>query len=168
MNDTLSEVLKEAYTLAPKGVRYVETLTIEHPSLGADTIYLIKDTKDITCTLEDSSTHLFKKAGFRLNLPPTGDNGVQEMALQMDNTDRRITDFIKKAKEYQAPVKVTFRPYLSTDFTTPQMNPPLTLNLTDIVVTETEISGKCTFADIINKQFLTELYTRFRFPGLAN
>lgn len=168
MNDTLLEALKEAYALAPAGVVYLETLTIAHPAIPGETVYLVKDMQGHTFTLEDASEHDFEPAGFRVSLPPSGDNGLQELSIGIDNVDQRISDFLNKAKDYQVPVTLTYRPYLSTDLTTPQMDPPLVLNLTDIVVTDVEVTGRATFADIINKSFPSVMYTRKHFPGLAN
>jgi hypothetical protein len=63
-------------------------------------------------------------------------------------------------------VTITYRPYLSTDFERPAMVPPLSLFLTDIVITAVEVVGRATFADILNRSFLPDNYTRRKFPGL--
>ena len=110
----------------------------------------------------------FEAAAFRMSLPATGDNGLQELSIGIDNIDRRISDFLNIASTYPDPTAVIFRPYLSTDPDTVQMDPPLALYLTDISVTAVEVIGKATFADINNKAFPTERYSRARFPSLGN
>jgi hypothetical protein len=166
-NATISEALKEAFALAPKDVVYLETLEIKHPQI-ANPIYLVRDKVSHVLTLETGVAKTFEACAFRMNLPSSGDNGLQELNLAIDNIDRRVSDFVYIASTYDEPVTITFRPYLSNEPTVPQMDPPLELFLTDIVVTQAEVSGKATFADILNKQFPTERYTRARFPSLGN
>ena len=68
------------------------------------------------------------------------------------------------------PVKVQYRPYLLEDLTTPQSEKPLTLYLTDVVVTLFEVTGRASFTDFINRPFprRTETYNRDRFPSLGD
>lgn len=167
MNTALTAAIREAYAVAPSNVAILETLEISHPSIGG-TIYLVKNREDLTLTLEDDSEHLFEGVGFRMTLPASGDNGIQSLTLAIDNVDRRVSDFLNTAKDYQTPVTVKYRPYLSNDYTTPQIETPLVLYLTDISVTVMEITGKASFADLLNKKFPTELYTRARFPSIGN
>ena len=58
--------------------------------------------------------------------------------------------------------------YLSNDLTQPQLDPPLSLILQDVQITMLQVSGRATFADVINKKWPTEYYTRARFPSLGN
>lgn len=167
-NTALTDAIREAYATAPTDVVYLETLEISHPDVE-ETVYLVKDRQNHDLTLEGAGgVKTFEACPFRFSLPASGDNGVQELSLAVDNVDRRISDFLNTAKESLDPVTVTYRPYLASDPTTPQLNPPLVLYLTDVVITAVEVSGKATFADILNKKFPTEIYTRARFPSLAN
>ena len=90
------------------------------------------------------------------------------MTISIDNTDRRITDFVNTIKGQPGTTEVRYRPYLSNDLTTPQMDPPLLLFLKEISITAVQIQGRATFADIINKRYPSEWYTRERFPSLGN
>lgn len=163
-NAALSDALKEAYATAPSNILYLDTLAIAHPL--ADTLYLVKDRVDHFLKLETGEVVQFLPTGFRFVLPAAGDNGLQELSIAVDNVDRRPSDFINLVRESAEPVTVTYRPYLSTNPEGPEMNPPLVLFLTDIVVTSVEITGRATFADILNRSYLSENYTRRRFPGL--
>ncbi len=166
-NDSLNEALKEVYALAPNNRVPLETLQLSHPSL-TESIYMVQDRQSWDLTLEDGETiKTFEPVPFRFTPPAQGDNGLQEMSLAIDNIDRAVTDFIDQLGSVNAPVEVTYRPYLSDDPTTVQMNPPLILFLTDIQVNAFEVTGRAAFTNIVNFKFPTEYYDRQRFPGLS-
>lgn len=129
--------------------------------------FIVQDRKAWTLTLEDETEQEFEPVGFRFALPPVGENGLQELTIAIDNTDRRITEFLDAVKDTGIPVEITYRPYLSNDTTQPHWNPPLVLFLRNVSVNAYEITGQATFADIINKKFPIQLYTRVRFPSLG-
>jgi len=166
-NESLTDALKEAYALAPTEVVILHTIQISHPALSPN-LFLVQDLVPNDFTLEDLSVETFEPVGFRFELPKVGDPGLQELSLAIDNTDRRITDFINTIKGQTGETEVRYRPYLSTDLTTPQMSPPLLLFLKEISITAIEVQGRATFADIVNKRFPSEWYTRDRFPSLGN
>lgn len=166
-NTSLSDAIKEAYALAPREVVVLETLQISNSVLAED-IFLVKDLVGNNFTLEDDSVEFFEPAGFRLELPQITDIGIQELILAIDNTDRRITDFVNAVKGNNTQTEIRYRPYLASDLTTPQLETPLLLYLKDISISAIEVQGKATFADVINKKFPNEWYTRTRFPSLGN
>ncbi len=165
-SSALSDAIKEAYACAPSNVVVLETIQLTHASIAED-IFLVRNKEDLTLTLEDASTQLFEGAGFRLSLPQSGDSGLQELSIGVDNVDRRISDFFNEAKNFQTPVECIYRPYLSNDLTQPQMDPPLVLYLSDVQITVFEVTAKASFADLINKKFPSESYIRSRFPSLG-
>lgn len=167
MPDTsLSEAIKEAYALAPQGEMVLHTLELSHPDL-VDVIYLVLDRASHTLKIEGGASKLFEACPFRFGLPQKSDNGLQELSVALDNIDQRISDFLEAVKDSNTAVKMVYRPYLLSDPDTPQAV-PLELALTDISVDDIQATGKATFADLVNKSFLTELYGRDRFPGLGN
>ena len=166
-NSALKAAIKEAYASVPTDRYVIETLELFHPSL-VERIYLAKSREDLTLTLENSTVKVFTGCGFRLSLPATGDSGIQELAISFDNVDRRISTFIEQAKNFSAPVEVIYRPYLSTNLTTPQIDPPLRLFMRGIKVTIFEVSGRGSFADMRNKTWPNEKCTRLRFPSLGS
>jgi hypothetical protein len=159
--NNLSAAIAEAYATARSDVVYLDTLEISHPL--APTLYLVRDRVDQVLGIGGGVFKNFVATGFRFSLPAAGENGL---ALSVDNVDRRASDFVNLVKGSNEPVQVTYRPYLSTDLTTPQMNPPLVLFLTDVSISLVEVQGRATFADVLNRGYLTELYTRRRFPAL--
>ncbi len=167
MNDALKAAIKEAYVTAPSNDVVLETIAIEHSLLAAP-IYLVKNLEDLELTLETAETVTFIACGFKMALPPSDDAGLQNLSLTMDNVDLRISSFIRTVKGSKEPVRVTYRPYLSSDPSQPQTDPCLQLVLSDISLNLFEASGKATFADVINKKFPSDKYTRSRFPSLGN
>jgi hypothetical protein len=169
MNTSLQDALKEAFVLAPSSVVLLETLQVSHPVIPSGTIWLVKDRASWTFTLEDGlTTQLFQAAAFSISLPGAGDNGLQKISIAIDDIQLQVSGFLNQVKQYNTPVSITYRPYLSTDPTKCQMIPPLHLFLTSAVITPQGISCQATFMDIINKNFPSELYNTQRFPGLAN
>lgn len=161
----LTDALKEAYATAQSDVLYLDTIEIVHPDVDAP-IRLIADRVGRELVLEDDSLAFFQPCGFRFVLPAAGNNGVQELTIAIDNVDRRASDFVKQVSGSKEPVTVTYRPFLLDGEPTLAMNPPLILFLTDVVITATEVTGRATFADILNRDFLSVNYSRRNFPGL--
>lgn len=134
---------------------------------GLPPVYLVRDRQEQEFTLEDGVTVTFEPCAFRLVLPSTGGEGLQSIRVSIDNVDQRITQFLNSVKGLEAPVLLTYRPFLVSDRTKPQIDPPLKLTLTDVQVTATEVVGAARFADVVNSRFLTQRYTRERFRSLG-
>lgn len=159
--------MKEAYALAPTNVVYLYTLQIHHPDVITD-IFLVRDRVNHTFSIEGAVSKLFTACGFRFALPPQNDEGIPQMTIGIDDVDNQVSNYLKSVKESQVPITITYRPYLSEFPTVPQMSPPLVLYLKRARKQGPEVVGIATFADIVNKKFLTEFYTRERFPSLGN
>jgi hypothetical protein len=167
MDSSLTNVIKEAMACASSRDVILNTLEFSHPNVGTP-IYLVQDRVDHLFMLETSVRVTFTACAFQFTMPQSGDNGIQELGIQIDNVDQRVGDFVDAVKGSVIPVVVTYRPYISNDPDTVQQNPPLVLNLTDVEGDDFGFTGKASFADIVNKKFPTELYTRDRFPSLGN
>ncbi len=163
--ENLNAAIQEAYASADSSIYYLDTLTFTHPNIGTP-LRMVNDRVDQWLTLETGEVVQFLPVGFRFILPESGDNGVQELTITVDNVGRKPMEFIKAVIGSNIAVAVAYRPYLSNDNSQPAMNPPLTLYLTDVVITSTDITGRATFADILNRAFLSETYSRRRFPSL--
>lgn len=167
MPNNYEEAIKEAYAVAETEDQSVHTLEFRHSALDAP-IYLVQDRQPHDFKLESGEVVTFEPVGFNITLPSSGDNGLQEIDITLDNVSKRITDFIKKVLTADEPVRVYYRPYLLTDPNTPQMNPPMYLNLSDVTITSKTVTGKATFVDVLNRNFPNDKYTRKRFPSLGN
>lgn len=162
---SLTDAIKEAYTLAPSTKVILETLEIRQE--GVQTFFIVRSRRTITALDENGDPHDFQPCGFQLTLPPATEEGFQSLNIAIDNINRQVSDFIYAARSTVEPIKIIYRPYLSDDLTRPQMDPPLVLYLKDVQISSTQVTGKATFMDIVNKKFPNQLYTRARFPTLG-
>ncbi len=160
------QAIKEAFVLAPADTVILHTLELIHPAMDP-AVRMVQNIEGGTFTLETEEEFYFEPAAFRFSLPPSGTNGIQELMLQLDNTDRRISDYLEAVLLNPEPITVKYRAFLSSDLTTPQTESPLVLFLSDLHVTASEVSGRASFADIVNRQFLSVPYSVRNFPGLA-
>lgn len=164
MNFALSEAIKEAYALAPVGKSLIES--IELRLAGQPSVYIYRGIEPLQMRLETGEWATFEPVPFQFKLPKSSETGSQSLDITMDNVDARISDFITAAKNSLAPVEVIYRPYLSDDLATPQMDPPLVLYLKGAAITTSTASAQASFIDIVNKRFPNDYYTGDRFPGL--
>ena len=109
----------------------------------------------------------FVALAFDLELPPVDAAPVPEIAVTLDNVSREIVRHLDAAATSLERIEVTYRPYLSTDLEGPQMDPPITLTLTEVEVDVFRATGRARMLDIGNRAFPAETYTAKRFPGLT-
>ena len=164
MNPALNPALVEAYAIAPSNVVHIHTLELRHESMS-EPLYLVQGYfhKEL---MVDGVLVKFRACAFNFTLPATDDGGLQELTLTMDNTNNRVSDFCESAMLFPSPVEIYYRPYLSTDPNTPLMDPPLRLFLTQVEISEAQVSGHAVPADFLNLKFPTELYITPRFPEI--
>lgn len=178
VNEVLSEAIAEAYASAPSDTVILHTLEIRHSNFidsegNPAAIRVVRDHKDLTATLETNAPInggeevTFSSFSFDISLPPVDDKSSPEAVVTIDNVSREIIDNIERAVTSQEVIKVTYRPYLSTDLSSPQYDPPLHLTLTDVVADVFRVTGKARFNDLANQSFPNEEYTPTRFPGLV-
>lgn len=164
-NTSWTAALNEARALAPNDDLVLETIQLKHA--GATDKFLVRDRASWNLTLEDSSVQTFVPTPFRLTLPTSNFDGVQEMRLAIDNIEPDVPDFVAEVGASTTPIQVIYRPYLKSDPTTVQMDPPLTLTLHELETNQFEVLATARFSDVVNARYLTENYTRARFPGLG-
>ena len=177
-NEVLTAALKEAYASAPSDTVILHTIELRHPNfvgIGGITtaIRVVKDNVNLVATLEENAPLdggdqvTFIAYAFDITLPKVDDKSNPEAILTIDNVSSDIVKNIEFAVESQHVINMTYRPYLSTDLSVPQYDPPLHLTLTDITADVYRVSGKAKFGDLANRTFPSELYTPNRFPGLT-
>ena len=177
-NATLSQALREAYAAAPADVVILHTLELRHPSFVDENdhptaIRVVRDNSDLTARLEASAPLnpsqmvTFVAMGFDLELPSVDTAPVPEITITLDNVSREIVKHLDGAAESQSPIEVTYRPYLSTDLEGPQMDPPITLVLTEVSADVFRVTGRARMLDVGNKAFPSQTYSAVNFPGLA-
>lgn len=163
MNDSLEDAIKEAYALAPSEVTYFHTLELYHERMS-EPLYLVQGFQHQELTLETEEVVVFRATAFNFTLPATDEGGLQELTLSIDNVENQVSDFCEEAMLFPSAVQIKYRPYLSTDKTAPQMDPPLRLFLLNIKISEAQISGRAVPVDFLNLKFPTEKYNSNRFP----
>jgi len=177
-DSNLSQAIREAYAVAPSDVVILHTLEVRHPAFIDDDGYttairVVRDHADLTARLEagaplDGGAMVnFIALAFDLSMPPIDTAPVPEIAVTLDNVSREIVRHLDAAVATQDKIEITYRPYLSTDLEGPQMDPPITLTLTEVEANALQVTGRARMLDIGNKAFPAELYTVKRFPGLA-
>ena len=92
---------------------------------------------------------------------------VPEISLSLDNVSTEIMRYLDQAIDTQDMIEMTYRPYLSNDLSCPQMDPPITLVITEITADISKISATARMMDIGNKSFPAENYTVKKYPGLS-
>jgi len=80
---------------------------------------------------------------------------------------REIVKHLDAAATSQDKIEVTYRPYLSTDLEGPQLDPPITLVVTEVEADVFRVIGRARMLDVGNKALPAESYTAKRFPGLT-
>lgn len=169
---TLSAAIKEAYAAAPADEVTLHTLEFRHAAFTAP-IRVVRDHVDHTCTLEAGAPVdagqpvLFIGYGFDVTLPEVTDTANPEVVIAIDNVTQEIEDNIQAALQTTDKVEMTYRPYLASDTSAPQMNPPLTLTLTEINADNYTVTARARMGDFANRKFPGEEYTPVRFPGLV-
>jgi hypothetical protein len=172
----LTPALKEAYAVAPTTSVILHTLELRHPEFiddegNATAVRVVRDTQNLTATLENGAPLnsgedvTFIGLGFDFQLPATRENELPRLTLTLDAVAREVVVHLEAALVNPVPVDVTYRPYMSDDLTGPGMDPPLTLQLTNVTVDAFQITGLCVFDDILNRRFPNSVYD-MRFPTL--
>lgn len=174
----LSEAIQEAYAHAPTDAIILHTLEIRHPDFRDENgnptaIRVVRDHTDLQARLEadapmDAGEIVnFVAMGFELDLPAVDTTPVPEIVVTLDNVSREIVRYLDVAAESQSVIEITYRPYLSNDLEGPQMDPPITLILSEVEADIQRVTARARMMDIGNKAFPSRTYTAKEFPGLT-
>jgi len=188
-NPSLQDAIKEAYAVAPTDAIIYHTLEFYHPlfdysytdtdttdgdssATNSNTIRVVEGFKDLTATLETSAPRnpstpvTFQAYPFRVTLPPIFDKSAPELSIVIDNVSRDILTQIQRLPESLELLELIYRPYISTDLSTPQYDPPIALHVVGINATVSTITATCRYRDLANVQFPRNVYNTREFPGL--
>lgn len=171
-DDTLSQAIKEAYASAPTAEVILHTLEIRHPSF-TEPIRVVRDRVDLTATLESDApanpgaSVTFIALAFDFMLPEVTRSAVPEIEISLDNVSGEIIGYLDAAAQTPDLIEVTYRPYIASDNSGPQMNPPLTLVIREIHCDIFRVVARAGFGDLGNRKFPGEVYSSEIFPGLA-
>ena len=173
-----TEAIQEAYASAPADAVTLDTIELYHPAfideLGRPAaIRVVLAEEDWLLKLEDGAvlgggTYVpFLACQFSVTLPEfTEDGSTPSIQLGIANVSREITRHLEQAKQSLIPIKVTYRPYLSSDPSGPQMVPPIVMEMSEVDVDIFQATGTATIEDIHGRPFPFEKFNTERFPGL--
>jgi hypothetical protein len=165
-DSNLTAAQKEAYAVARVNDPTLETIEISHSVAGR--VFLVKDKQNLTATLETAEEVTFEAAPFRMDRPKQGESGAQEITLSIDNVDRRISEYLELVRDSQEETTVSFRTFLASDTSQPQMVEPITLTITDGTIRTLDVTISARFVDVLNRAFPNQTYNRQRFPSLGD
>jgi hypothetical protein len=171
------EALKEAYAANPANDVVLDTIEIRHPAFVDDNgnptaVRVVRGYDDIVATLEADAPMnageavTFIGAAFNFTLPGFEEGQIPQLQLTLDNVSRELTAHLEQAIGQVAPIEVTYRPYLYSDLSGPQMDPPINMLLTTVTVDVFQVTGTATLNDVHNWGFPNRSYDLTSFPGL--
>jgi len=170
---TYTEAYKEALVSAPTNVIILETLEIIHPNFpGALPIRLVNSYQDVTATLEASApvnpsqAVLFTAGQFRFVPPKRTTSSYTPARLAIGSVGEVLAN-IALTRGSSVAINVIYRPYLSTDLTAPQIDPPLKVSLKSTNVTLDQVTATLAAPSIVGRKHPSDLITPQRFPGLV-
>lgn len=171
-NLSLSDAIQEAYASAPADIVTLHTIEIRHPSFNQP-IRLVRDKTNLLAYLEDSAPENpgeqveFIAFAFDLTLPEVQQAGSPEVEITIDNVTGEIVGYLDQASQSTSLIEVTYRPYLTSDLSTPQMDPPLTLVVRSISADVFRVKARAGYGDLSNRKFPNVIYDTENFPGLV-
>ena len=169
---SLEEALQEAYASAPSSEVILHTLEIRHASF-TQPIRVVRDYNSLTATLEADAPQnpgeevTFIAAAFDIKLPEVTKATSPEIEISLDNVTGELIGYLDAAAQTPDLIEVTYRPYILSDLSGPQMNPPLTLVVRSVTADMFRVKARAGYADLSNRKFPNEVYTASRFAGLA-
>ena len=157
---TLSAAIKEAYASAPSNEVIIHTLEFRHPlfvdEFSAPTaIRVVQGYEKVTATLEStaplnpSTAVLFLGVPFQFTLPEITTSPSPELLITLDNVTGEIEANLALAVVSPYKIEVTYRPYLLSNLTVPQMNPPLTLTIISVEANDFQVTARAGFSEFL-------------------
>lgn len=166
----MSNVLQTLYASAPVNDIVIHTLELKNPAFNVEdhplgVIRLAQGFDDITATLEDTTTAIFKKSGFGVSLPAKSVKGRQDLNFTIDNVTGEALKAIDDAIEAGGKIMVIYRAYAGSDLSAPGQ-PPVIMTATAVKADYSSISISASFHDLVNKAWPFRRYTTTFAPGL--
>lgn len=170
---SFTEAYKEALVSAPSNVVVLETLEIIHPNFpGALPIRLVNGFENVDATLEatapvNPSESVTFTAGFFKFVPPKKTTSGYTPARLAIGSVGDVLSYIELTRGSGVAINVIYRPYLSTDTTAPQVDPPYKFSLMGVKSTLKQVTATLAAPTIVGRKHPSDLITPQRFPGLV-
>ena len=169
---TLSDALREAYASAPAQEVVLHTLELRHSSF-AEPLRVVCDESSLEAVLEDSApenageTVTFLPLSFSFRLPDVVKSTSPEIEIALDNATGEIAGYLDDAANSGSLIEVIYRPYIASDTSVPQMDPPLSLVVRSVSASVFRATARAGYADLGNLKFPSATYDTERFAGLS-
>jgi hypothetical protein len=120
------------------------------------------------CIASETITQVFQPLAFEIKLASTGEHGIQDLSVTGCDVEGQFGDFIESValSGSNVPISMTYRAYREDDLNTVQYL--LEMSLSKARVTVYSFSARASIGDLINRAYLTENFTKERFPGLES
>lgn len=175
---TYSDALKEAYASAPNDQIIFDTLEIRHPAFVDERGHvtaarIVAGFDDITATLEPHApmdggkSVRFTAMPIDIQLPGFEENKTPELIITLDNVGRDLMGYLEAAASDPRVIEITYRPYLLSDLSEPQMDPPINMIVTGVQADVFRVQITASMDDVNNWAFPHRLYQPSQFPGLV-
>lgn len=174
-----SDAIAEAYASAPLDDITIDTIELYHPSFidtegNPTAVRVAQGYDDWVLKLENEAIMnagqyvTFLGCEFSFTMPEFSDDSSPTIELTISNVSREIARYLELAQSSIAidPIKLTYRPYLASDTSKPQMDPPIVMELSEVDVDVFQATGTASLADVHNAAFPNKVYDYARFPGL--
>lgn len=175
--DLYEEAIKEAFARVPPSVAILDTLEIIHPKIIDEagkqgSIRIVHNTEGINAALEPTAPLnpgqfvFWTACPFEVKLQDISEISMPVLTIEIDNSQNILIPYFEEAISDTSSVRIIYRPYLSTDFTKPQIKKPIQFMLKSIEISVASVQMVASYMDLVNKKFLKALYLPDRFPGL--
>lgn len=156
---TLSTDLKKLYASGGTNV-ILHTLAFNH-STWTTPFYIVRDWQDFTGNIENSGPSvLFKRFAFSVTGPNKDSNGTQMLNIQVDSVSQELINLLETAvvDTNNVPIEVTYRVYIDSDTSGPQIDPPLKLYVRNIKADNLKVTAQAELINLVNKKFPSVVY----------
>jgi hypothetical protein len=141
---------------------------------AATAIYVAWEARDdayetwTACVAAETVTQVFQPLAFEIKLSATGEHGIQDLSITGCDVEGQFGDFIESValSGSNEPIILTYRAYREDDLNTVQYFLPMSLSRTRVTVYS--FSANASVGDLVNRAYLTESFTKQRFPGLES
>lgn len=163
----MSEALEKAY--ASNTSTPLHTLEFLHSGFTGGALRFVRGYQDISATLESGSTVTFSKSGFGISLPQKGNDGRQDIRIQLDNVSleayQQITLAKSASRSSSEKIICKYRPFLESDLSAPA-GATYVLTVTNTSITRTTVSIIAAYTPIPDISWPTKRYYATDYPGL--
>ena len=188
IDDLYSAAIAEAYARAPADVVILETIEIRHITIVDDdgnpsALRFINDYGDrasdddpevrvtslgleVGAPLNPGETVTFIACRFDITLAAQEQGAVPVMAVSIDGVASEVSDRLDRAVEVGSPMYLTYRQYLASDKTAPQVVQG-NAKINRITSNLTRVSAQAGYTDMMNATVPGKLCRPNEYPGLA-